>query len=79
MQATSEDESSFDFLDIPMNGMKDPDELDDYLSQAIEKVRDPIQWWWDHRSVYPKLSQMAFDYLSIPGKYFFLVHFCCAD
>jgi hypothetical protein len=70
-QATSEDETmSFDLLDIPMNGIEEPDELDDYLSQPIEKVRDPIRWWWDHRSVYPKLSQMAFDYLSIPGAFF---------
>ncbi|KIL63554.1 hypothetical protein M378DRAFT_53484, partial [Amanita muscaria Koide BX008] len=42
-------------------------ELDDYLSQAIEKVSDPIAWWWDHRKVYPKLSAMAFDYLSVPA------------
>ena len=58
-----------DFLDIPMEGLADVNELDEYLSQAIEKVSDPIAWWWDHRMVYPKLSAMAFDYLSVPGKY----------
>jgi hypothetical protein len=57
-----------DFLDILMEGLADVNELDDYLSQAIEKVSDPISWWWDHRKVYPKLSAMAFDYLSVPGK-----------
>jgi len=36
------------FLDIPMDGLVDINELDDYLSQAIEKVSDPIAWWWDH-------------------------------
>jgi hypothetical protein len=46
-----------------------PNELDDYLSQPIEKVRDPIAWWWECRKQYPTLSQMAFDYLSVPGKY----------
>ena len=50
-----------------MDGIQETDELDEYLSQAIEKVRDPIVWWWDHQKVYPQLSAMALDYLSIPG------------
>ena len=58
-----------DFLDIPMDGLKDINELNDYLSQAIEKVTDPIKWWWDHRKVFPKLSAMAFDFLSVPGMF----------
>ena len=41
-------------------------ELNDYLSLPIEKVHDPIGWWWDHKAMYPKLSHMAFDYLSVP-------------
>jgi hypothetical protein len=57
------------FLDIPMDGLCDVNELDDYLSQAIEKVSDPIAWWWGHWKVYPKLSAMAFDYLSVPGTF----------
>jgi len=57
-----------DFFDIPMEGINTPDEIDEYLGQAIEKVRDPIAWWWDHRLMYPKLSVMALDYLSIPGE-----------
>jgi hypothetical protein len=56
-----------DFFDIPMDGIQVTSELDEYLSQAIEKVRDPIAWWWDHQKVYPQLSAMAFDFLSIPG------------
>ena len=56
-----------DFFDIPMDGIQEQNEVDEYLSQAVEKVRDPIAWWWDHRKVYPKLSAMALDYLSIPG------------
>ena len=50
-----------------MDGLKDINELDDYLSQAIEKVSDPIAWWCDHWKVYPKLLAMVFDFLSIPG------------
>ena len=56
-----------DFFDIPMDGIQETDELDEYLSQAIEKVRDPIVWWWDHQKVYLQLSAMALDYLNIPG------------
>lgn len=59
-----------DFYDIPMDGIEELSELDEYLAQPIEKCRDPIAsiaWWWDHREVLPRLSAMAFDYLSIPG------------
>ena len=59
-----------DFLDIPMDGFKELNELDDYLSQAVEKVHDPIAWWWDNRKVYPRLLVMALDYLSVPGESF---------
>jgi hypothetical protein len=62
-----------DFLNITMDGLEDINELDDYLSQAIEKVSDPIVWWWDHRKVYPTLSAMAFDYLSVPGMLYFII------
>jgi hypothetical protein len=65
----SDVDTTTDFLDIPMDGLKDINELDDYLSQAIEKVTDPIKWWWDHRKVFPKLSAMAFDFLSVPGMF----------
>jgi len=62
-----DDQDGIDFFDIPMDGIQETNELDEYLSQAIEKVRDPITWWWDHQKVYPWLSAMALDYLSIPG------------
>jgi hypothetical protein len=61
-------DEDMDFFDIPMEGIKAPDKIDEYLSQAIERVRDLIAWWWDHRLMYPRLSVMALDYLSIPGK-----------
>ena len=60
--------TAIDFFDIPMDGIQEVDELDEYLSQAIEKVKDPIAWWWNYRQVYPQLSAMALDYLSILGK-----------
>jgi len=44
------------------------DKLDRYLSTDPEHVTDPIAWWYEKRSVYPRLHRMALDYLTIPGK-----------
>jgi hypothetical protein len=49
-----------------MDDVEETNELDEYLAKSLEKVCDPIAWWWDHCASYPKLSKMAFDYLSIP-------------
>ncbi|KIL65169.1 hypothetical protein M378DRAFT_52957, partial [Amanita muscaria Koide BX008] len=43
------------------------DELAIYLSTDIESVNDPIKWWYEHRPVFPRLSRMALDYLTIPA------------
>ncbi|GLB43472.1 putative protein dimerization activity [Lyophyllum shimeji] len=43
------------------------DELNLYLSTPAENVGDAIQWWYEKRLVYPRLSRMALDYLSIPA------------
>ena len=42
-------------------------ELNEYLRQPVESVRDPLKWWMHKRALYPNLSRMALDYLSIPG------------
>ena len=42
------------------------DEIDVFLALPLELVNDPIAWWWNHREMFPNLSRMAFDYLSIP-------------
>ena len=57
-----------DLLDIPMDGIQTINELDEYLSKPLEKIRDPIAWWWDYRVSYLKLLKMALDYLSVPHK-----------
>jgi len=67
---------ALDLLDIPMDDIYDMSELDDYLSKPVEKVRDPIGWWWHHRASYPKLSKMALDYLSVPRELF---HISCSS
>jgi len=56
-----------------MDGIEEVDELDEYLSLPIERVRDPLAWWWEHRHTYPRLSAMAFDFLSAPGMYHLLI------
>jgi hypothetical protein len=45
------------------------DELDRFLSTDVEAVEDVIQWWIEHKAMYPRLSRMAIDYLTIPGMY----------
>ena len=66
-------DATTDFLNIPIDGLKDTNKLDKYLSKAIKKVTDPIKWWWDHQMVYPKLSAMTFNFLSVPGMLYLLV------
>ena len=43
------------------------DELEQYLECPVEDVKDVLLWWVKNRAVYPRLSCMALDYLSIPG------------
>jgi hAT family C-terminal dimerisation region len=45
------------------------DELDHYLSTGrIKDVTDPLSWWVENKGTYPRLWQMAQDYLTIPGE-----------
>jgi hypothetical protein len=60
-----------DFADIPMDGIVEANELDEYFSLPLEKVRDPLIWWWAHRHTFPRLSAMAFDFLSAPGMWYY--------
>jgi hypothetical protein len=52
------------------------DELESYLATStVKNVQDALVWWHEHAHVYPRLSQMATDYLTIPGKYNLLIYF----
>jgi hypothetical protein len=44
------------------------DELDRYLNTETEMVTDALKWWLEKSTVFPHLSRMALDFLSIPGK-----------
>jgi hypothetical protein len=43
------------------------DELDRYLATDPELTDNALKWWHEHRAMYPRLSRMALDYLTIPG------------
>jgi hypothetical protein len=52
-------------------------EIDDYLRLPVEPVSDPLKWWNDNCHMYPSLSRMALDYLSVPGTsmcFFFYIY-----
>jgi hypothetical protein len=49
------------------------DELDRYLSTDPEHVVDVLAWWTERKSMYPHLSRMALDYLSIPGEFIYAI------
>ena len=44
-------------------------EIERYLATDTEVVDDVLVWWWERRSMYPCLSRMGLDYLSIPGMF----------
>ena len=43
------------------------DKITLYLMVPLENVKDTIKWWWEKHNVYPWLSRMALNYLTIPG------------
>jgi hypothetical protein len=44
------------------------DELERYLSSDPEHVVDVLSWWFERKHMYPALSRMVMDYLTIPGE-----------
>jgi hypothetical protein len=66
---SSEGSNFFDnILDIAPPSPDNRDELDRYLVMDVENVQDGLNWWYEKRCTFPRLSHMAQDYLSIPGK-----------
>ncbi len=52
----------------PLSTYKPSNKLRWYLQSDLEDIKDAVAWWHEHHSTYPWLSQMALDYLTIPGK-----------
>jgi hypothetical protein len=59
-------------LSIPLRTVNEHTELDAYLNSDVADPgkNGPLFWWYEHAHIYPHLSRMALDYLSIPGKFF---------
>lgn len=45
----------------------DLSELDKYLAADTEETTDALRWWYERRAMFPALSRMALNYLTIPG------------
>ena len=55
-------DSIMNFVPTSLSG----DELQHYLAVDTEDVMDGLMWWYERQTVFPQLSRMARDYLSIP-------------
>ena len=44
------------------------DDLACYLATDPQAVDDVLMWWHEHSAMYPHLSRMALDYLTVPGE-----------
>ena len=54
------------------------DKLQRYLAADVEDVKDGLIWWYERCAMFPRLSWMARNYLSIPGESFlFCVYLGC--
>ncbi|KAF5324406.1 hypothetical protein D9619_011183 [Psilocybe cf. subviscida] len=63
-----DDDNIFDNMDRlqPVASEETQDKLAQYLAAPVEKVSDGLKWWTARKQMYPRLSRMALDYLSIP-------------
>jgi len=65
---SSSSKNIFDDLpDLAPTAANYRDELEHYLATDIVNVKDVLMWWYERRDMFPNLSRMARDYLSIPG------------
>ena len=64
-----------DFFDIPMDGIQEADELDEYLGQAIEKVKDPIAWC----GITKKSIHNSWKWCLITLVFWVSLNFCCPN
>ena len=47
------------------------DELQCYLAADVKDVTDRLMWWYERQKIFPQLSHMSHDYLSIPSEFLF--------
>lgn len=61
-----QDEVSLDTTPVPSSCAGDEFESWQATDKEGTFVTDPYKYWWDLRSTYPRLSQMALDHLTVP-------------
>ena len=49
--------------------------VDCNIAADVEDVTDGLIWWYERHAMFPQLSRMARNYLSIPGEFFFFFAF----
>jgi len=68
-QIPESDDDDFANISVGPNIARSPThELDEYLHRPVDNTKEPLKWWVQHSEVYPDLSRMAMDFLSIPGE-----------
>lgn len=59
------------FDDLPALAAPKPadlgDEFDQFLATNPAYIKDALAWWYERQRIYPWLSRMVMNYLSIPG------------
>ena len=57
----------FDAMDQDSPLKQLDNEVSRYLQAPRESPDNVLLWWIEHCKVYPRLSRMALDYLTLPG------------
>lgn len=63
----------FDVLIFSTHKPSFDNKLQRYLMTDTEDIQDGLMWWYKKRKMFPQLSCMGRDYLSIPGEYSLLL------
>ena len=72
-----EPKNMFDTINDIMPSPLMSDKLQHYLASDVEDVKDALKWWHERRKLFPELSCMACDYLSIPDEYTLSAFYLC--
>ncbi|CAB5124200.1 unnamed protein product [Rhizophagus irregularis] len=67
---TINNDNDFFFNIFGSNSNNDYNEIEAYLQQPAASIKtNPLQWWKTNETIYPRLANMARNYLAIPGKH----------
>lgn len=58
--------AEFQDISVVITNSQECHELSEYLQAPLEIVTNPLAWWWSKRHLYPILSHVALDHVSVP-------------